>query len=287
MAVAVASSSSTAYANANSVVVGKPTGLAVGDLILAAVHWMNTAVVTPPSGFTVIDSDIGGSIHTNTYWKVATSADVAATTFTFSLDATVQVSGGILRVTGSYTVSPIGAFQSSTSSGTSLSYSGITPNVTNCLLVIFTSTTGANATASGYAVTTSDPGGWSEAYDTSNANGALSCASVVRPAKTGTGNWTLTTTVSGNTGATVIAIDGRFLVDISESLSGVTDTLNSGPGVTLSDQTSATDSVTQNNQEWSNPQSKDNASPANSTKNSVNPANSTKNNVTFVNSVKN
>ncbi|WP_338226614.1 PKD-like domain-containing protein [Algoriphagus taiwanensis] len=91
--------------------IDKPTGLAVGDLMIATIGQsdndsdnLNTAIVA--SGWTIIDSRLIGSNGNNRWWgtvlyKVATAADVAAANFSFTGDPDAEsMVGGITAFSG-------------------------------------------------------------------------------------------------------------------------------------------------------------------------------------------
>lgn len=105
----VASSSNTAFAGASAVTVTKPTGLAVGDVMIAFVGWFGGASrnLTIPAGW----SNTQGINGFQGFWgltKIADAADVAAANFTFTLSGvTTQIGGAIVRVTGTATGSEV------------------------------------------------------------------------------------------------------------------------------------------------------------------------------------
>lgn len=70
-------------ANTDTNVVTKPTGLAVDDLMLA---FCLTAIdtVTPPSGWTQLDSDDASNMRSIVFYKFAVASDVSASSFTFT-----------------------------------------------------------------------------------------------------------------------------------------------------------------------------------------------------------
>jgi len=102
MAVAYASSS-TANSAGGTASFSKPSGLAVGDLMVCVVIGAGVGTFTPASGFTPIVSqvlNIGSDGRTEISYKVASSGDVAASTFDFVYSSGVGVVGILLRITG-------------------------------------------------------------------------------------------------------------------------------------------------------------------------------------------
>lgn len=100
-----------------TVVVTKPTSLAVGDLMIASAAGNTNTSVTLPTGFTVVHS---GKVDTlreyATGYKVATAGDVAASNFTFTYGGTIGgATASLLRFTTS-TSFPATPVISSTSS---------------------------------------------------------------------------------------------------------------------------------------------------------------------------
>lgn len=108
MAIVVESVSSTATASATTTLtITKPTGLAEGDLmvaILSAGDAGDTSVGTwnTASGWSLVETnDFYGGVSQSVQIKVATSGDVAASNFSFTVDATTTtLDGAILRCSG-------------------------------------------------------------------------------------------------------------------------------------------------------------------------------------------
>lgn len=205
-----------------SVVITKPTSLAVGDLMVAGIWYDNdgagSATINTPSGWTLEETV---TIGTNSSYlvlltKVADSSDVAASNFTFqtnNTDASYHMIGHIVRVTswGIYSDSSSGSATSSTTA----TVTGFTPSRANCLLIGFSgvSDTSQRNTTS-WALTTDNPS-WTERVDTERTDGtrnsALAVYTATRTQTTATGN--ITVTVSGNAnnrvGAVIIAISAQ------------------------------------------------------------------------------
>lgn len=208
-----------------SVVITKPTGLAVGDLMVAGIWYDNDAtgssIINTPSGWTLEE---GFGISTNSSYiavfsKVADSSDVAASNFTFATnnaDASYHLIGHIVRVTsyGIYTDSSTGSATSSTTA----TVTGFTPSRANCLLLGFSGVSDTTLrNTSSWALATNDPS-WTERVDTSfsdaNRRSSLAVYTATRPETTATGN--ITVTVSGNTSNRV----GAIIIAISPQING-------------------------------------------------------------------
>lgn len=182
MAIVVESSSSNTGSALGStgLAINKPTGLAVGDLMIAAFVATENGSISSVSctGWTSIvtkvNTQVGGGVWfftTATFYKVADSSDVAASTFIFksSSSNTNGFYGGIVRLSGASTfqLTAIDAANSNASS-TALSLStSLTPTVNNSLLVMIilgASTSASATTVSGYTIDGTNPT-WTEAFD--------------------------------------------------------------------------------------------------------------------------
>lgn len=130
MARPVVQSSQTATATSSaSVTITKPTGLAVGDFMIAFIGFENGSTVrtfTTPSGWTLLRNSASDSEGVASFYKEATAGDVAASNFTFSLSGTSDRIGGVLvRVDTLADGNEIGASEvdeSGAPSGTALSF---------------------------------------------------------------------------------------------------------------------------------------------------------------------
>lgn len=203
-------------------VITKPTGLAELDLMVAGIWYDNdgagSATINTPSGWTLEETV---TINTNSsyltlFTKIADSADVAASNFTFqtnNTDATYHMIGHIVHVTdwGVYSDSSSG----SATSSTTVTVTGFTPSRASCLFIGFSGVSDTSQqNTSSWALTTSNPT-WTERVDTqyndATRDSALAVYTAVRPETTATGN--ITVTVSGNVnnrvGAVIIAISAQ------------------------------------------------------------------------------
>ena len=204
-----------------TVVITKPTSLAVGDLMLAGI-WgsndgSNNIVLDTPSGWTLEESvNISSNVSMlEVYSKIADSADVSASDFTFTSSTSTSASrhmiGHILRFTN-YGLKAGEASGQTTGSGiASLSFAGFTPSYPDTTLVFFSGIDSSTSqyTTSTYAIATSNPT-WTERAESSvndaTRDSALGVATAVRPEATATGNATASYSASadGMRGAGVI-----------------------------------------------------------------------------------
>ena len=233
MAITVASSSTAYSASGTSLVIAKPSGLAVGDLMLAQIRNDDGNSITLPSGWSTLTSTFNPFNFVYVHYKYADSGDVAASNFTWTLPSSVISAGGILRITGA---SPLigSAFLAGGQSNTATPSfaTGVTPTRPDSLLVQFWFYMGnSNASLGGYAIVTSNPT-WTEAYDVGmESNAGITCAWAVRPQTTSTGAWSAT----GGTGTSDY---NSFLVSINEALR-----IDTSESVTLSETSKQNQSI--------------------------------------------
>jgi hypothetical protein len=204
MAIAFRAESDASRTSTNQIVANKPTGLAVGDLMLYQVVSSNNSsngryTLTGWTQFYVRES--GFRTHEG-LWKIADSADVAASTFTLTCSSATSVARGSLSAfSGDFDSSPIDKVENNAAGNTSSpTVSGITPSGTDTFFLISVASWFTNArTVSGYAVATDNPT-WTEIADrnsggTSNrVNIAVAYGSRPESTASGTGSATL----SGN-----------------------------------------------------------------------------------------
>ncbi len=209
MALVVGSSSTSAFAaifaggNTIQVVLTKPSGLAVGDLMVAQYLDDGGYAVATSSGFTQIIStqNATNGNRSTLYYKIATSGDAAASSFTFSAGTTTGtgtvVGGAMVRITGASSSLPIWASSGDGSINNTAAPSfnnTITPAVANSMLLLFASAQQNGNNISGYAIVTSNPT-WTEQWDFTNNPGtsySSSMAYAVRSQTTATGNSSIT-----------------------------------------------------------------------------------------------
>lgn len=174
-------------------VVTKPTGLAVGDLILAVSVGDNDAIltdVTGPSGWSPIAAQAavsGGNPAMKIWQLIATSTETAATNFSFSAGTGAYCSAGMLAITtGTFNpttplfASPV--LTTSASSSTTHTASSIGTGVVDGLLVTAHSTDQGGAASCSYT----PPSGMTEQLDTAAASG-YSCLEINTLALTSAG----------------------------------------------------------------------------------------------------
>lgn len=251
MSIVVQSSSSTAWASATSVVITKPSGLIVGDLLVAIIPYQDGGItVSAPGGWTTITATTDGNLGIAKFWKLATSTETAATNFTFTITGgTIQTAGGLLRIDGHSFGNPIWTSAGDgVVSNTPTPYfaNTITPAVANSLLIMAVVCIQGQGNQSSYAVVTSNPT-WTEIFDfntASNGGMSFSLATATRSQTTATGNSSVSSTVGATADWTGIIIavtpSKDFSIAESTTLSDTTlsnITLLTNDSITLSDLT--------------------------------------------------
>ena len=117
-----------------SLVVTKPTGLAVGDLMLAFGGCADARTISHPGSWNAVGNDSNGTLRVYVWTKVADSGDVAASDFTFTASGTFNNAiVSIHRVSGASTNTPTVGFSSGTNSQTQTAPTITTPS-NNCLV---------------------------------------------------------------------------------------------------------------------------------------------------------
>lgn len=210
MAFPVVASTSTGGGSSDAII-PKPSGLAVGDLMIAyacdsTLSTGSGAVMSAPVGWTLIRQDTpNASFTAASYYKVADAGDVAATNFTFqgTTGATGNgCAGFIARITGHDPSLFLSASNSNSgAAGTTVTTSGITPSYNSLLLLCASGVKASAQTVSGQAIANNNPS-WTELFDTSGAGtndrDSISLATASYPLTSATGNSTLTFAASMN-----------------------------------------------------------------------------------------
>lgn len=209
----VSSATKSHGGGSDTLTITKPTGLAVGDFMIAGLFVNGSNADFDLTGWTsLIDSSQASNYGLNVLWKIADSADVAATNFSFqeSANAGDGMAGFIVRITGSFTdadnlIASAAINNSAISSHTFTP--GITPNVVNTLLLMGSGITGTE-TQSAYAVANNNPT-WTERVDVSintTSDAGISLATASLSAIGATGDFSLTLSSSRQAIGFLIAV---------------------------------------------------------------------------------
>jgi hypothetical protein len=234
--------STTSTTTSTSLVINKPSSLAVGDVMIAAVSQStnNNSVAlsdATSTGWTLISGSAFRSNGNDRWWgtalyKIAVAADVAATSFTFSLDSDADDGvGGISAFSGVNNLTPFDVTSSSTLSATdgSISASSIT-TVTPNSAVLLLGFIANDASISGWSTTS--PGSLTELFDVpfnSDLDMGVGMSWAIKPSAGSTGSGVAT--VSQRTGSVLIAL--RPALFSSTSISALTTTTSTTTGTSL------------------------------------------------------
>ena len=187
----------TATSDSPGLTLTKPTGLTVGDLLVAGltISGDSNPVITAPAGWTTTDTKtLSNDARTSIFQKVAESSDVAASDFSFTATANTTgptVAGFMTRISGFGIQS---GFVTASGDGTTLSTGAMTPTRTNNLMLIITASASGGdftpPTSSGYQIVTNNPT-WTERADVGIGSGlymaTIAVATASRPEITSTG----------------------------------------------------------------------------------------------------
>lgn len=224
----------TSSSSITSLVVTKPTGLAVGDIMIAIV---NCAIVSgsidTPSGWTVVgtQSTYGTERKAVVLKKVADSSDVAASNFTFTF-STSNRTAIILTAFANVNTTQDGTNQGTTANG-SASSSGFTPT-TDDLYVMLVAGAGSGSctgtTVAGYAIATDNPT-WTELADVSSGSSsavgvAISYADRTAKTATGTVSATITPNAENIIASFILLVAFQSTTLVSPSVINSTGTVN-------------------------------------------------------------
>lgn len=237
-------SNSGQTSSSNTLDISKPTGLSVGDLMVAFVGSGN-ATTTPPAGWTSIFS-------ANNYvlaYKVADSSDVAASgfTFTYSISTTAR-QGVIARITGQSTANIGNYSHNYTTGSTTHTTTTITPTQKNSLILLFDTGSGSGSgnTVSSYSIVNDNPT-WTTDLNANYSTTTLGIfmAHATRLQNTATG--TATVTWSFNSVGVTAILEIPVLPTqqtISENIT-LTETINKKIIITFNEVLSITESLGQ------------------------------------------
>jgi len=206
--------------------IGRPSGTATGDLLVAGITFAGgTGTLIPPAnvptGWTLIKrADNTTNVGMATYYKVAGSSEPATYTWTFS--TSVRASGGIVRYTGANTSDPIDTFNLATGNDTTSPFRVTTPSVTT--------STNQEALVGFYGIgakaTWTASSGLTEQFDAQNMNAAGPSSE----GSTGTQATAGTTSAANNATATA---GGQFVSQLVALNPKPVDTYGTDPATNL------------------------------------------------------
>lgn len=178
----IQSSNSYNWTSNTSPVITKPTGLAVGDLMVALIFSVDTVgspvdEPTTPTNWTRFSDaffdSASDTIRAYGFWKIADSGDTAASNFTFVCDTSNVVNAGYLaRITGHNATAPIvQVVYGNTTTGTNPTLTTSASTVVNdsLLFMAFCGYSSAGTeTVSNYTINGTNPT-WTEQFENSSS----------------------------------------------------------------------------------------------------------------------
>lgn len=186
--------------NASSITVTKPTGLAVGDLMIFATTWNDaTDTASQMTGWTQEVANYGGTQKIDIQYKVADSGDVAASNFTVGFSGTVGTPVAVLmRITDYVSTGLLNENKDTGANGDTTLSATVTPSYTNNLLLMIIGNN-ENSSLSNYAIATDNPT-WSELVEVQSGSlSAISVAYATRTQTTATGDMSFNSSVATGT----------------------------------------------------------------------------------------
>jgi hypothetical protein len=214
-----------------SVAMTVPSGVAVGDLLVADVDAAGTGAITPPAGWTSIFTGAGFTTYSTFHYRVATAADVAGASYTWSLGTTRKAVGRLMTYVGVDTTAIGTPATNGANSGTTITYTGVTTSAANSLVVI-----GAAALNGSGTISLTPPAGTTTRFNvaTSGSGSQLrgSNGDFVQATAGATGNKTGSISPTNAWGTAMVALKpaaGTLALDVAPDAVAL-------PGVTLNGQ---------------------------------------------------
>jgi len=257
----------TATNNASGLTITKPTGLALGDLMVAGltVSGNTNPVLSAPAGWDLLNTKTikANQARTSIFTKVAEASDVLATNFSFggSTAGTGFVVVGFVMRISDYGIQS--GFVTADGDNTTLSTGDMTPTRSNNLMLIITASASASdvspPTSSGYELDANNPT-WTERADVglnSTDMGTIAVATATRPEATAIGSASFTLSESKNLSISLLSLSSSASGSITPETKVNTYALNPIPKTGLDIIVTDPDEVISNPALWKN-QSKPN-----------------------------
>jgi hypothetical protein len=229
-------SASTETGNgAASVVLTVPSGVAVGDLLIVGVDAAGTTAITAPGGWTSAFTGAGFATYSSFVYRVATAADVAGASYTWTLGSSRKAVGRMSAYVGVDTTAIGTPATNGANTGTTLTFNSVTTAAANSMVIL-----GGTAFNAAGGVTITPPAGTTTRFNiaTSGTGSVLRAYSgeFVQASAGATGTKTATSSVSSPWGTAMMALKpaaGTLAFDVAP------DAVNL-PGVTLNGQAQTT-----------------------------------------------
>src|SRR5580765_8130522 len=205
--------------NGTSVTVTRPASVATGSLMLAQVTLRNNDTITAPAGWTTTGNlrTSGASLQQRIYYRVATAADTAGTTYQWSWTTSSDGAAAILAYSGTDTTNPIDVTPTDNAgSGTTATATGLTTTQDNDMIDALYGVQGQ----SGPAVTATQDAGQSLTQEYAISSGSSPASKALSTGADGTlatagatGNKTATISTSTPWVAHLVALQPPLAVD--------------------------------------------------------------------------
>lgn len=230
----------------NTLVIAKPNGIQVDDLMIATVHQADNDDQTldqssAPAGWIYIDGSryyqSGGSDdewRVDFYYKIATAADVAATNYTFLGEGSSDdMQGAIIAFSGVDPITPFdvgpGNIRDNGNSST-VTANSITPVTDNSAIVMLAAISD-DRNFFDNSWSTNSPGNltrlFEDSFDTNNLDMGISGAWAIKPTAGPTGNGAVTLNNNARSGAILLAL--RPLQDVPYKAEFISANLGTDP----------------------------------------------------------
>jgi hypothetical protein len=230
--------SATTVENVNgsaSIALSAPSGTAVGDLLVADVDAAGTGAITAPAGWTSLFTGAGFTTYSAFHYRVATAADVAGASYTWTLGSSRKAVGRMISYVGATTTGIGTPATTGANSGTTITFNSVTTAVANSLVLLG----GAALNGSG-TISLTPPAATTTRVNTATSGSGSQLrgysGDFIQAAAGATGNKTGSIAPSNAWGTAMVAVrpaTGVLAFDVSP------DTANL-PGVTLNGQAQTT-----------------------------------------------
>jgi hypothetical protein len=188
-----------------SIAMTVPSGVAVGDLLIADVDASGTGAITAPAGWTSIFAGAGFTTYSTVHYRVATAADVAGASYTWTLGSTREATGRMMSYVGADATAIGTPATNGASTGTTITFNSVTTAAANSLVLLAATT--LNGTAS---ITITPPAGTTSRFNVGTSGGGSQLRSFngdfIQPAAGATGTRTGTTSSSNAWGTAMFAL---------------------------------------------------------------------------------
>ncbi|MEA2422406.1 MAG: hypothetical protein QOF55_1505 [Thermoleophilaceae bacterium] len=143
--------SATSAENVNgtsSLSLSTPAGVAVGDLLIGDVDAAGTGAITAPSGWTSLFAGAGFTTYSSVFYRVATSADVTGTSYSWSLGSSRKAVGRMISYVGADATAIGTPATTGANSGTTITFNTVTTAAANSLVLMGATALNASGTIS-------------------------------------------------------------------------------------------------------------------------------------------